>query len=128
MDRSAAGVAGWLRLRETPALGLQDDMLERLSYLQWEREGQDDPQAREGEREALRRLLMELLEGELSESERAALLAGAGGALTQKELGRALGLPPSTAARQLNAAQAKLRPILRGALRYRALLREETGE
>ncbi|MDR3313897.1 MAG: hypothetical protein LBS96_05500 [Oscillospiraceae bacterium] len=125
MDYSAAGVGAWLRLQREPPLVLEESIAERFSYLAWARAPEGEQTA---ERTALLRLLRELLDGELSETERAVLLAGEGKTLSQRALGRALGIPPSTAARQLAAALGKLRPMLHAALRYQALLREETEE
>jgi DNA-directed RNA polymerase specialized sigma24 family protein len=127
MDYTAAGVGAWLRLQRTPPLVLEERIAERFSYLAWEREEGTRWAEPPTERAALRRLLRELLERELTETERALLLAGAGETLSQRALGRALGIPPSTAARHLAAAQAKLRPLLHAALRYQALLREEAA-
>ncbi|MDR2526044.1 MAG: hypothetical protein LBC83_07710 [Oscillospiraceae bacterium] len=128
MNYSAVGLGSWLHLRKEPPLALEDAMAERYSFLEWERAGQAPPGGETETPSAMQRLLTELMENTLTPDERAALLAAQeseGARPSRQALSAATGLPATTAARRLETARVKLRPLVRAALRYQTLLREE---
>lgn len=124
MNRAAVGLGSWLvqgaQGSRTVSLDTQDMLLELESFEQWREDALEEETA--AGREAMRALIREAWQEELSDLERQVLRAVLLEGRSENELARALGLHHSAVGRCRRRAEEKLREGLRYVLRYRALL------
>ncbi|MCL2106671.1 MAG: hypothetical protein FWH26_06415 [Oscillospiraceae bacterium] len=133
MNRAAVGLGSWLLWQGgQSALALDGALLDRESYRNWQAARSSGSEAERFVRlanSAMERMLPELLEQELREQEREILWLYWILGESMPRIAARLGLQPSSVSRANARALAKLRGILRYALRYRDLLLEEvTGD
>ena len=122
MNRAAVGLGSWLlqgtQSGRTVSLDTQGALLELLSFTRWREEGLE--QAQSGE--AMRALVREIWQGELSGPERRVLRGLLIEGKSEQELARELGTHHSAVGRCRQRAEEKLRGGLRYVMRYRALV------
>jgi DNA-directed RNA polymerase specialized sigma subunit len=124
VNRAAVGLGSWLlqgaQGGRTVSLDTQDMLLEMESFEQWRGAALEEGAA--DSREALRALIREAWQEELSDLERHVLRAVLLEGKSENELARALGVHHSAVGRCRRRAEEKLRGGLRYVLRYKALL------
>ena len=124
MNRAAVGLGSWLlqgaQGSRRVSLDTQDMLLELNSFEQWREEALEED-ASQG-REALRALVREVWQGELSTMERRVLRAVLLQGRSENELAREMGIHHSAVGRCRRRAEEKLRGGLRYVLRYMTLL------
>ena len=124
MNRAAVGLGSWLlqgvQSGRTVSLDTQAVLLELESFEQWCGEALEED-AEDG-REALRALVREVWQEELSALERRVLRAVLLQGRSESELAREMGIHHSAVGRCRRRAEEKLRGGLRYVLRYMTLL------
>jgi len=125
VNRAAVGLGSWLPGTQggrTVSLDLQDVLLEFESFARWREEG-IEREAAPGRR-AMRALVREVWQGELSERERHVLRGILLDGRSENDLARELGMHHSAVGRCRQRAEEKLRGGLRYVMRYAALLEQ----
>ena len=124
MNRAAVGLGSWLlqgaQGGRTVSLDTQGMLLELDSFDQWREDALEEDAAES--REALRALVREVWQGELSALERRVLRSVLLQGKSENELAREMGLHHSAVGRCRRRAEEKLRGGLRYVLRYMTLL------
>jgi len=124
LNRAAVGLGSWLlqgaQGGRTVSLDTQGMLLELDSFDQWREDALEEDAAES--REALRALVREVWQGELSALERRVLRSVLLQGKSENELAREMGLHHSAVGRCRRRAEEKLRGGLRYVLRYMTLL------
>ena len=126
MNRAAVGLGSWLlqgmESGRTVSLDTQGTLLELESFMRWDAQCREDGAGES--REALRALVREIWQGELSGQEREVLRAMLLEGKSERDLSRELGMHHSAVGRCRQRAEEKLRGGLRYVMRYRTLLEQ----